>query len=197
MTTEARQQLDHTTARIVEELAAALLPHLKEVLSTELAEVLSSAERSASRLSDDLRPLSGACEMIQTATERLEQISNKSGGAQVDDELLRSISASLLDWEGILKANGRANTRELNEFSAEVSEQVGWMKSSLPEVLEEELQKALRKAFLPHTEENRAISESVRALEVRFTRLERIGKIILVEGIVLIAALAAAVLYFI
>jgi len=240
MTTEASKQqldhkLDHTTARIVAELADALLPRLRETVSAELsrtieslpvninreveealsflrrfqvlfedmAMVLNSAQSSASRLSDDLLPLSSACEMMKAATERLEQMSKPGGvqaAAQMNDGFLSSVEASLRDLEGILKADGRAHTKELNEFSAEVSEQVGWMKSNLPTVLEEALEKtlkeALQKEFLPHTSEHGAISESVRTLETRLARLEKIGKVILVEGMVLVAVLAAAVLYF-
>jgi len=231
MMTDSKQQLDHTTARIVEELAAALLPHLRETVSAELsrtieslpmnidreveqalaslrrfqalfedmAEVLNSAQSSASQLSGDLSPLASACEMMKTATERLEQM-GKPGETQVNGEFLNSVETSLRDWEGILKADGRAHTRELEEFSAEVSEQVGWMKSDLPAVLEGALGKALKdalqKEFLPHAGESRAIFEGVRALEARLARLEKIGKVILVKGMILITALAAAALYF-
>jgi len=233
MTTEApKQQLDHATARIVTELATALLPHLKETVSIELARAiksmpvnidreveealsslrrlqtlfeniegeLNSAQNSASRLSNELLPLSRMCETLIAAAARLEQIAAKTDindGVQINDEFLRSLEASLHDWGGILKANGRAQTKELSEFSTEVSEQVGWMKSNLPATLRE----ALEKSLASRAEESRAIGEvgkNVRALEDRLTKLEKIGKIILVEGIVLIAALAAiaAALYF-
>jgi len=224
----SKQQLDHTTARIVEELAAALLPHLKETVSAELARTISalpvnidrevekslaslsrfqklfedmagaldSAQSSVARLSGDLRPLSRTCEIMEAATERLEQLAvkpDKNNGTQVNEALIRSLEETLHDWGGILKANGLAHTKELKEFSAEVSEQVGWIKSNMPVFLEKELKKTL----LPYIEESRAVAENVRTLDDRLTSLEKIGKIVLVEGIILIAVLvAAAVLYF-
>jgi len=167
MTTEAtKHQLDHATARIVTELAAELLPHLKETVSAELTrtieslpvnvdreieEVLSSlkrlralfedmtgalntAQNSALRVSSELFPLLSACGTLCAATERLEQLAVKLSTddiVKVNEKLLHSLEASFADWAGILKANGRAQTRELSEFSAEVSEQVGLIKSGM------------------------------------------------------------------
>jgi len=226
------KQLDHTTARVVAELASALLPHLKETVSSELAlataampinvsreveealtslrriqafseslaAALDSAQNSASRLSDGLKPLTQASEAINDAAARIERLAAKQpdegNNAQITKELLRALEENLRDWGGILKANGNAHTKELNEFSAEVSEQVSWMKSSLPEKLKDAFLPA-EKALLSRAEDSRAITESVKALDARLTRLEKTGKIVLVEGIVLIMVLAAAVvLYF-
>ena len=212
---------DHATARIVEELAAALLPHLKETVSAELTrtikslpinvdreveealaslkrlqvlfkdmeKTLKSVQSSVSLLSNELLPLSQTCETLNAASERLEQLAaNPDVNVAETNELLRAIAASLSEWEGILKANGRAQTKELSEFSAEVSEQVGWMKSAMPGIMEEILEKTLSSS----TEEwIRTVGESVRTFETRLARLEKIGKIIL--GIV---AFLAAVLCF-
>jgi chromosome segregation ATPase len=211
---------DHATARIVEELAAALLPHLKETVSAELTrttkslpinvdreveealaslkrlqvlfkdmeKTLKSVQSSVSLLSNELLPLSQTCETLNAASERLEQLAaNPDVNVAETNELLRAIAASLSEWEGILKANGRAHTRELTEFSAEVSEQVSWMKSGIPVMVEE----ILKKTLSPRTEECRTADESARALDTRLARLEKIGTIILAEGIVFVAFLAA------
>ena len=230
MTTKAPEHpLDHTTARIVSELASALLPHLKEAVSAELsrtieslplnidreveealsslrrlqalfedvAKTLGSAQSSALLLSNELLPLSRTCETLNAATARLEQLAGKpdANGGEVS-ELLRALESGLSDWAGILKANGRAHTKELGEFSAEVSDQVGWMKSGMPQMVGEILEKTLSSR---DEELSKAMGESVRTLEARLAGLEKTAKIILAEGVAfvtLLAALAAA-LYFI
>ena len=222
------RQLDHATARIITELVAALLPHLKETVSAELTRTieslpinidreveealsslkrlqflfgdmtnaLSSAQSSALRVSNELLTLSRTCETLNTATERLEQLTLESpiDAAQVK-EVLHSMEMSISDWSGILKSNGRAQTKELSEFSAEVYELIGGMKSTLTAMLGEILEKTLSS----RTEDwLRTTDENVRALETRLTKLEKIAKIILAEGVVFIACLAAiaAALYF-
>ena len=219
MTTAAAEHTpDHATTRIITELAAELLPHLKETVTSELARTLeslpvnidreveqalsslkrlqavfedmtvalNSAQRAAQRVSNDLLPLSRMCETLRAAIERLEELTAKPDVKETPlDELVRSFEAIISDWGGILKASGRAHTKELNEFSAEVTELVGDMKSSLPAMLGE----ILGKALLSHTEElTKASGESVRTLETRLTRLE---KIILTGGAVFFACLAA------
>jgi len=222
------RQLDHATARIITELVAALLPHLKETVSAELTRTieslpinidreveealsslkrlqflfgdmtnaLSSAQSSALRVSNELLTLSRTCETLNTATERLEQLTLESpiDAAQVK-EVLHSMEMSISDWSGILKSNGRAQTKELSEFSAEVYELIGGMKSTLTAMLGEILEKTLSS----RTEDwLRTTDENVRTLETRLTKLEKIAKIILAEGVVFIACLAAiaAALYF-
>ena len=216
--------LDHATARIITELADALLPGLKEAVAAELARTieslpavdreleetlsslrrlralseemtaaLNSAQDSALRVSDGLLPLSRMCETMNAAIERLEQLAPKTeepdeNHAAASGEILRSLEANLSDWGGILKANGRAQTRELSEFSAEVSEQVGWMKSGMPGMVGEILEKTLSSRI---EEQARTTGENARALEARLSRLEKTGKIILAEGLVLLAFLAA------
>ncbi|MCL2011159.1 MAG: hypothetical protein FWG71_11540 [Synergistaceae bacterium] len=219
--------LDHATARIITELADALLPGLKEAVAAELARTieslpavdreleetlsslrrlralseemtaaLNSAQDSALRVSDGLLPLSRMCETMNAAIdrlERLEQLAPKpeepdENHAAASGEILRSLEANLSDWGGILKANGRAQTRELSEFSAEVSEQVGWMKSGMPGMVGEILEKTLSSRI---EEQTRTTGENARALEARLSRLEKTGKIILAEGLVLLAFLAA------
>jgi len=214
------QPLDHAATRIVTELAAALLPHLKETVSAELtktiealplnidreveetlsslrrlqvlfedmAAALNSAKSSALRVSNELLPLSRACETLNVVIERIEQFAAKP---ELDVSemhvLLRSMEAAISDWEGVLKANGRAQTKELSEFSAEVSELMGGM-NALPAIMRETLEKALPTG----AEKYRSAGESLRLLEAKLARLE---KIVLAEGFVLIvffAAIAAA-----
>ena len=227
MRTETTERpLDHATARIITELASALLPHLKEMVSAELTRAieslpinvdrevgealsslkrlqvlfeditnaLNSAQSSALRVSNELLTLSRACETLNAATERLEQLASESpiDSAQVN-EMLHSMEMSISDWSGILKSNGRAQTKELSEFSAEVYELVGGMKSILPTMLGEILEKTLSS----RTEDwLRTTGENARALETRLSKLEKISKmILLMEGIIFIAVVAAAVLY--
>ena len=228
MTTDAQKHpTDHVTARIVTELAAALLPHLKETVSAELTRTieslpvnvdrqvqealsslgrlqtffedmtgtLNSAQSAASLLSNELLPLSRTCEILKAAAARLEQLPAEpdTNGAKVN-EILLSLEASLSGWGGILRANGHAQTKELSEFSAEVSEQVGWMKSVMPQLVGDILEKKLS----PQVEESQTAGEKILALETRLARLEKIAKIILAEGIVFIvlAAALAAALFF-
>jgi hypothetical protein len=227
MTTEAQtHQPDHATTRIVTELAAALLPHLKETVSSELTRTieslpinvdrelkealsslkhiravcedmkaaLGSAQSAASLLSQELLPLPRACETMNEATVRLEQLMTKLDALEAaqTNETLRSLEAAVHDWRGILKANGRAQTKELIDFSAEVAEQVGWLKSSVPVMVEEILEKKLQPSG---GEQPRTSAESVSALETRLIKLE---KMIIVGGIFMIAfcTVIAAVLFF-
>lgn len=163
--------LDQTTARIVDELAAAMLPHLRETLTeetarfqtlpdkveetlkallaalgdlqkigTEATESLDAAERS---MEERLAALSSAAlasvERAGAAVDSLEaNAANllKATGDSPQPEIrgaeppqsgeilrtLRLLETSIPVWEGILKAEGRAQTRELSELSAEVTE---------------------------------------------------------------------------
>lgn len=230
MTGESSKQLDHATARIITELAAALLPQLKDAISAEVTraiqslpisvdreveEVLSSLKRlqafsedmttafssaqsSASQVSSELLPLLRMCETLNAATVRLEQFASNDGAEenaiQMTNELLRSLEANLSDWEGILKANGRAQTRELSEFSTEVSEQVSWVTSGMSQMVGEILDKTLSSRI---EEWSQAANENTRVLEARLARLEKIGRMILAGGFALVASLAviATVLY--
>ena len=216
------RQLDHATARIITELAAVLLPHLKETVSAELTKTieslpinvdreveealsslkrlqvlfedmtnaLNSAQSSALRLSNELLPLSRTCEILNTATARLEQLASESSIDSVQvNEILRSIEMSISDWGGILKSSGRAQTKELSEFSAEVYDMVGGMKSILPTMLGEILEKTLSS----RTEDwLRTTGENSRVLEARLSKLEKIAKVTLAGGVVLLILLAAA-----
>jgi len=216
--------LDHATARLITELAAALLPYLKETISAELSRAieslqinadreakeefpslkriqvlfedmtnaLNSAQSSALSVSNELLYLSRACENLSAATARIEQLAS---GAPADsariNEILHSMEVSINDWGGILKSSGRAQTKELSEFSAEVYELIGGMKSILPTTLGE----ILKNALSSYTEEwFRTTGENARALETRLTKLEKITKIILAEGVVFIVCLAAIAL---
>ena len=224
MTENLERPMDHATARIVTELAAALLPHLKETVSAELTrtieslsinvdrevgealsslkrlnvlfegmtDALNSSQSSALRLSSELLSLSRTCEILNTATERIEQLASAKppvDSAQIN-EILHSVEVAISDWSGILKSNGHAQTKELSEFSAEVYELIGGMKSILSTMLGEILEKTLS---LRTEDWLRATGENARALEARLSKLEKISKIILLmEGIILVVVLAAS-----
>jgi hypothetical protein len=167
--------LDPTTARVVAELAAALLPQLKETIALEVTkaaeivpsrtaqgvdealaslrrlqdtsgaatEVMSAMKDSMNVISGNVLPsLSKACESLDASVSRLAQ--EAAGPATRETErLMRSVESAIFDWEGVLKADGRAQTRELNEFSSEISELLRDLKASLPPTIQESVEKAL------------------------------------------------------
>ena len=166
-----------------------------QALFENTAVTLESAQSSASLLLDELLPLSHTCDTLKSTAERFERLAVKPDTYDANvDELLLSLKASLSDWGGILKAEGCAQTKELSEFSAEVSEQVGWMKSTMPQLVGDILEKTLSS----RVDENQIIVEKFHALEARLSKLEKIGNIILAGGFVftVFAAVIAAVLYF-
>ncbi|MDR1740255.1 MAG: hypothetical protein LBR38_00180 [Synergistaceae bacterium] len=94
---------------------------------------------------------------------------------------------SITEWEGVLKADGRAHTRELSEFSAEMSEVIKDMKGSVTALVREAVEHetsrdAEWRLMLKKTEQN---------LERKLARLERIA---LILGAAFLS-LAALVLY--
>jgi chromosome segregation ATPase len=153
--------LDHTTARIVAELAAVLLPRLRETVAAELAEMAESMPRltnegaeealaalnrlkSAADATTDLldaarRSLesvtAGVSEKLERLPEQLEtfaaQLRDGDEKATEAAQLLRTLERAIPAWEGVLKADGRAQTRELSEFSSEISEMLRDTQTSL------------------------------------------------------------------
>jgi ABC-type transporter Mla subunit MlaD len=228
--------LDHATARIVAELAAALLPSLtsdvKEAVAAEVArgarqaaalperrgedageELVSlhraslqrfsetaasfaaaeaSVERSVSELSSLMERF---CERMEGVAARLAQaaddLARQSSGqftalsstlasvkSGLDDETLEDVAGTLRflkeaipGWEGVLKADGRMQTRELSEFSAEMSELSKDMKLSLAAIVRESAEKGAAR----DEERRKAAEENGQAMERRLARLEKIA----------------------
>jgi hypothetical protein len=153
--------LDHATARIVTELAAAILEPLKEDIKKTVYEAI------------ELKI--GPSNHVVAQPETPET----SDGLQ---KLLRTISEDVGAWEGILKAEGVAQTKELSEFSSEISDLVKDIKSSLISALD----KAARGAFEKDVERGERLRKftelGMSALEKRLLKLEKIA---LVSGVIL------------
>ncbi|MDR1649012.1 MAG: hypothetical protein LBR71_02020 [Synergistaceae bacterium] len=186
-TKEAGRPLDHATARIVAELAAALLPSLssdvKEVVAEEtgragaemtasfsaaetsmrqsVSELSSSVAARLTRTADELaRQSSGHFAALSSALETLEDMAG----------LLRFLKEAIPGWEGVLKADGRMQTRELSEFSAEMSELAKDMKLSLTAIARE----SAEKGAVRDEAGRKLLEENGRAMERRLARLEKI-----------------------
>jgi methyl-accepting chemotaxis protein len=149
---KSERPLDHTAARLVAELAAALLPRLQDSVSEELSELLESlpgranesmektllslnrVKDTADRMGDLLDGVKASLEQMTEGAFRgldrlpgqLEslsaQIQNTDDRAGEMRETLQSFVQTISAWEGVLKADGRAHTRELSELSAEILE---------------------------------------------------------------------------
>jgi hypothetical protein len=188
--------LDHATARIVAELAAALLPPLtagvKAAVAEEIAKRTENEESARQTASSSIERFG---ERMEEAAARLtrvaEELARQSSGQfaalssalasvkpALDDEaledvagLLRFLKEAIPGWEGVLKADGRMQTRELSEFSAEMSELAKDIKLSLAASARESAEKGAAR----DEERRRFAEESARAMERRLTRLEKIA----------------------
>jgi len=214
--------LDHVTARVVTELASALLPRLRETLTDELAkatEALSSRtsrsaedamaslwrlKEAAAAIGNDLEALQNSmrktsdevlssllrlCEQLESSVSRIAErdlmVQESEAIALEMTKALRSVEASIADWEGILKADGRAQTREFSEFSIEVSELAKDIRVALPVIIRE----AVEETAASHD------GEWLRALEAKAltadAKLARLSKIVILEGVAVVVLLAA------
>ncbi|MDR1651241.1 MAG: hypothetical protein LBR87_05595 [Synergistaceae bacterium] len=202
-TREDGRPLDHATARIVAELAAALLPPLtsdmREAVAGEIgragsemtgsfAAAEASVRQSVSELSSGIaaRLTQVADELARQSSGQFTALSSALASAKpgLGDEvledaagLLRFLKEAIPRWEGALKADGRMQTRELSEFSAEMSELAKEMKLSLSAVARESAERSAAR----DEERRKLLEESGRAMERRLTRLE---KIVVLTGVV-------------
>ena len=185
---------DPTTDRVVSELAEALLPRLKEVVVRELSSarqvIPQETEQDADAALIALDCLRETAAGLRTELERLfrevgssaERLKNNEDTAAETLALLRSLEAALPGWEGILKADGRAHTRELSELSAEMSELLRDTRSTLLT----EVRDVVEKEFAKRDERlERFLRESATQTEL---------KKIVVASTAISAALLAAVL---
>jgi hypothetical protein len=214
--------LDHATARIVAELATALLPPLQAAVAAEVEKAIGALPRQTSQAFEEtltvLKQLRVSCEEIVTALNAaknsiretsvdvlpslsevcgrlnviVENLSRFVEAANLDEteKLLHTVEVGISKWEGILKAEGRVQTRELSEFSSEVLELTKDMKSSLPQTLKENVEKAL----MSHGDEwVRSVGENVRALETRLMKIEKLFALLGAFVALCLAAIAATV----
>jgi hypothetical protein len=208
----SERPLDHATARIVAELAATLLPHLQETLAVELknaAEALSAQNnRGVQETLTALGRLKVASDEVVTALdaagtsmremssgvlpsllricEQLESSAAQPAAAETLDILKNAIS----NWEGVLKADGHAQTRELSEFSSELSELMKDMGVSLPQTVKDTTEKAM--AF----RDDQCLKTLLESRYVMEKRLARLEKIVVVSGAVSAILLAAALILY-
>lgn len=208
----SERPLDHATTRIVAELAAALLPRLQETLADELKnaaeslsiqthhgveETLAALERlkttsdeiaaSLNAAEESMREMSVMLSSLAKIREQLGTTVQPVAAAEALDALKNAISA----WEGVLKADGHAQTRELSEFSSELSELIRDMGVSLPQTVKNTAEKVITSrndAWVKTVEEYKDVTER---------RLARLEKIIVVSGAIstILLAMVALILY--
>ncbi|MDR2529136.1 MAG: hypothetical protein LBD04_09000 [Synergistaceae bacterium] len=204
------QSLDHATARVVKELADALLPSLREAVREdltaalsirtghvgELADVLGRLREAGNgadaALRDAVKSLNGAAEearaALTSACQRLEAFVPgvpKEDQPQVSEEvrgLLHAVEEAVSNWEGVLRADGRAHTRELNAFSTEIADLVKVLVPDLGRMLGEAVEKT-RSGW-------EAVLVRQRDAEARLGRLEKMTAAL---GAVSVFLLTAAV----
>ncbi|MDR2180795.1 MAG: hypothetical protein LBP21_10840 [Synergistaceae bacterium] len=215
MTSDTSERpLDHATARIVTELAAALLPHLQETLAGEMRnaaellstrthlgveETLAALERlkatgdgivsSLKAAGESMQGISGVLSSLAKMREQMEVFAlQPAGSAETLDAALGALKNAIATWEGVLKADGHAQTRELSEFSSELSELMRDMGVSLPQTVKDTAEKVITSRgdeWVKTLLENRYVMEK---------RLARLEKIVVVSGAISVVLLAVVVL---
>ncbi|GHS92715.1 hypothetical protein AGMMS50276_01210 [Synergistales bacterium] len=176
--------LDHATARIVTELAAAILEPLKEDIKKTIHEAIELKISVAAKSCTVTEPLSSPAVRPETS-----EISRKTEISEDLQQLLRALSEDIRAWEGILKAEGVAQTRELSEFSSEISDLVKDIKSSLPFLISQAVCDASEKN-INHGERLQKLTEG--ALSEVERRLLKLEKIALISGVILAFLLIVA-----
>ena len=214
MTSDTERPLDHATARIVAELASALLPRLQETLAAELKNAVEALSVQAGRGVEEtltaLQRLKAASDGIVTSLDtagtsikamsldvlsRIDMLSRigdqlESFTVQPSAETLDTLKNAIAHWEGVLKADAHAQTRELSEFSSELLELIRGMEGSLPQMVKD----VVEKVTVQNGEWMKIVLENRNIIEKRLARLE---KIVVVSGAtsVIFLAVAALILY--
>jgi hypothetical protein len=211
--------LDHATARVVSELASALLPRLEEILVAELRkEVEALPDRTSQGVEEMMTVLTRLTKtsdkIVVSLNAAEESVRNVSKGVlpafsnicgQLDSFAARSASVvesaeakglqalreATANWEGILKADGRAQTRELSELASEFSELARGMESILPQAVKEAVEKAMA---LHRGEWEKAILEQTRILGKRLAKIEK--TLAVGWGVAALCLAVALALYF-
>jgi hypothetical protein len=209
----SERPLDHATARIVAELAAALLPHLQETLAGEMK---NAVESLSVRTHHGVEETLIALERLKTASDAIVASLNAaeksmqgmsgilSSLAKIHEQLgaftvqpaaaaegLEALKNAISAWEGVLKADGHAQTRELSEFSSELSELIRDMGVSLPQTVKATAEKVITSR---NDEWVKTALENKTVMEKRLARLEKIA---VVSGAIsaILLAMAALILY--
>jgi ABC-type transporter Mla subunit MlaD len=212
--------LDHTTARVVVELAGTLLPRLEEIIvaelgkavealpdrtnrgveetmaalarltkaSDEIAASLDTAEESVRNVSNGVLPaFSNICEQLDSFAARSAS-SVEAAGAKG----LQALREAMANWEGVLKADGRAQTRELSEFSSELSDLTRGLESILPQAVRDAVEKAMT---IRQGEWEKAMLEQKQTLENKLARIEKTQKMLAIGWSIVVCLAAALTLY--
>jgi ABC-type transporter Mla subunit MlaD len=209
----SERPLDHATARIVAELAAALLPRLQETLAGELKhaveslsarmhhgveETLTALERLKTASDEIVASLNAAEESMQGMSGMLsslakirEQLGVFAAQPAASAEALDALKNAISAWEGVLKADGHAQTRELSEFSSELSELIRDMGVNLPQTVKDTAEKVITSR---NDEWVKTVLENKYIMEKRLARLEKIA---VVSGAIsaILLAMVALILY--
>ncbi|MDR1873939.1 MAG: hypothetical protein LBQ90_02845 [Synergistaceae bacterium] len=216
--------LDHTTARIVAELAAALLPRLREAVTAELLRAAESApqrtdegveemllalkslkntaEETAALLGATQRSLeqttSGVLSRLERLPDLLEafvaQVRDGNEQATENRRLLETLQRAMPAWEGVLRADGRAHTRELSELSSEVSEVLRDARADLSSAVKETMEKESEKRGERLEELLREHRETLTRRVARFEKI--VAAVGLISAIVCAAAVSIGVMLF-
>ncbi|GHV44647.1 hypothetical protein FACS1894204_02110 [Synergistales bacterium] len=165
--------LDHVTARIVTEIAAAIL----EPLKNDIKKIIESRSPVGAALTADKTP-------------DTPEKSPKTEMSEDLQKLLLTIDGDIKAWKGILKAEGVAQTRELSEFSSEISELVRDIKSTLLSSIDETARASLEKNAERGERLRKLTEDALNRIEKRLLRIERIE---LVSGVILTLLLIVAI----
>lgn len=201
-------ELDHATARVVKELAEALLPRLREAVRDdlmaalslrtghvgELADVLGRLREAGSEadatLREAIKSLNGATDdarsILARACERLDAPGTPPHQAnealEETRELHHVVEEAVSNWEGILRADGRAHTRELNAFSNEVADLVKNLGLDLGRMIGDAAEKA-RNGWEPVLERQRNVETRLGRLEKMTATLSAISALLLIAAV--------------
>lgn len=177
----------------IEESAVKASSLLPDLLEKELDKTLSSLNRvqgeserlytllqkcthSAEGVAAELFPrFEDGVKVAEKHVNRMEalvlSLESQSETLNENRRLLLSFDNALPEWEGILKANARAQSRELSGFAAEVSELLRDAKVTLLHSLKEAIEENIAMRAIRFSQEAEAREK---ALEARFSRLEKV-----------------------
>ncbi|GHS85281.1 hypothetical protein AGMMS49957_01030 [Synergistales bacterium] len=179
--------LDHATARIVTEIAAAVLGPLREDIKKTVCEAMELKIQSAAKEPQD-------APVAPPKTPEEPDKTEKSPDLQNLQKLLHTINGDIKTWEGILKAEGVAQTKELSELSSEISDLVKDIKSSLLSAISETAHVASEKDSERGARLLKLTEDGMGAVEKRLLRLEIIAFVSGVAlALLLVFAIAAAI----
>jgi hypothetical protein len=168
---EALPALPDRTSRGAEETMAALA--LLTKTSNEIAAFLNAAEKSVHTAEKSVRDVSnGVLPAFSHICEKLDSLAAHSASMTESTEAkgLQALGEAMANWEGILKADGRAQTRELSELASEISELARGMESILPQAVKDAVEKAMT---LRLGEWEKVMLEQRQILEKRLAKIEK------------------------